>query len=144
MTKCVWFLTGVSATAILVSAGGAQAQSSAPSPRGAVSEVVVTAQRLDAARETIQPSTGASTYTMPREAIEKLPGGENVQLSTAVLQMPGVAQDSYGQLHVRGDHGNIQYRFNGVILPEGLSFFGQVLSPRIANSIELLTWALPA
>jgi outer membrane cobalamin receptor len=109
-----------------------------------VSEVVVTAQRLDAARETIQPSTGASTYTMPREAIEKLPGGENVQLNTAVLQMPGVAQDSYGQLHVRGDHGNIQYRFNGVILPEGLSFFGQVLSPRIANSIELLTGALPA
>src|SRR5579875_1903251 len=58
--------------------------------------------------------------------------------------MPGVAQDSYGQLHIRGDHSNIQYRFNGVILPEGLNFFGQTLSPRIANTIQLITGALPA
>ena len=142
-----WLLSGGAAAALLLGAGMAKAD--APTPAGdggskGVSEVVVTAQRLDAARETIQPATGASTYTMPREAIEQLPGGENVQLNTAVLQMPGVAQDSYGQLHVRGDHANIQYRFNGVILPEGLSFFGQVLSPRIANSIELITGALPA
>jgi outer membrane receptor for ferrienterochelin and colicins len=148
MTSRVWFLTSAAATALLFGAGSAEAQAQTPATAsgksGSVSEVVVTAQRLDAARETIQPQTGASTYTMPREAIEQLPGGENVQLNTAVLQMPGVAQDSYGQLHVRGDHANIQYRFNGVILPEGLSFFGQVLSPRIANSIELITGALPA
>jgi outer membrane receptor protein involved in Fe transport len=110
-----------------------------------VKEVVITAaRRLDAARDTIQVDTGASTYVVPKEAIDQLPGGENVQFNQVVLQMPGVAQDSYGQLHVRGDHADIQYRFNGVILPEGLSFFGQVLSPRIANSIELITGALPA
>jgi outer membrane receptor protein involved in Fe transport len=139
-----WLLSGAAAGGLLLGAGSAQAQAPAAGGSKPLSEVVVTAQRLDAARETIQPQTGASTYTMPREAIEQLPGGENVQLNTAVLQMPGVAQDSYGQLHVRGDHANIQYRFNGVILPEGLSFFGQVLSPRIANSIELITGALPA
>jgi outer membrane receptor protein involved in Fe transport len=115
-----------------------------PTPPHSVSEVVITARRLDAARDTIQPETGASSYTIPNTAIQALPGGDNAGLNEVVLQMPGVAQDSYGQLHVRGDHANIQYRFNGVILPEGLSFFGQVLSPRIANSIELITGALPA
>lgn len=122
-------------------AAWAQADSS---DAAAVSQIVVTARRLDAARETIQPETGASTYTIPHEAIVQMPGGENVQLNQLVLQMPGVVQDSYGQLHVRGDHANIQYRFNGVILPEGLNFFGQVLSPRIADSVELITGALPA
>jgi outer membrane receptor protein involved in Fe transport len=130
------------AGAAALAAGSARGDEAPASKQ--VSEIVVTAQRLDAARETIQPETGASTYTIPKQAIEEIPGGENVSLNQVVLRMPGVAQDSFGQLHVRGDHANIQYRFNGVILPEGLSFFGQVLSPRIANSVELITGALPA
>jgi outer membrane receptor protein involved in Fe transport len=110
----------------------------------AVKEVVITARRLDAARDAIQPDTGASTYTIPDTVIQQLPGGQNASFNEVVLQMPGVAQDSFGQLHVRGEHGDLQYRFNGVILPEGLSGFGQVLSPRVAQSIELITGALPA
>jgi outer membrane receptor protein involved in Fe transport len=106
--------------------------------------VVVTARRLDAAREQIEPSLGASTYTVPSALIAKLPGGGNTQLNQVVLQTPGVAQDSFGQLHVRGDHGDIQYRLNNVILPEGLAVFGQTLSPRLAASIQLITGALPA
>ena len=109
-----------------------------------VSEVVVRAKRLDAARETIQPQIGASSYVIPSAVIEILPGGDNADLSSVILRMPGVAQDSFGQIHVRGDHGNLQYRLNGVILPEGLSSFGQVLSPRLAKSVELVTGALPA
>ncbi|HZZ36456.1 MAG TPA: TonB-dependent receptor, partial [Caulobacteraceae bacterium] len=35
-------------------------------------------------------------------------------------------------------------RINGVALPEGVSIFGQSLSPRFASSIELITGALPA
>ena len=58
--------------------------------------------------------------------------------------MPGVAQDSFGQIHVRGEHANVQFRINGVQLPEGLSVFGQALETRFANSISLLTGALPA
>ena len=55
-----------------------------------------------------------------------------------------MAQDSFGQIHVRGDHANLQYRINGVQLPEGITTFGQILSPRFAQSISLLTGALPA
>ena len=61
-----------------------------------------------------------------------------------ILQAPGVAQDSYGQLHVRGEHNGLQFRLNGVILPEGLSVFSQALNPRLADKVELITGALPA
>jgi hypothetical protein len=55
-----------------------------------------------------------------------------------------VVQDSFGQLHVRGDHNDLQYRLNGVILPEGISVFSQTLSPRLISSLSLITGALPA
>ena len=60
------------------------------------------------------------------------------------MQAPGVAQDSFGQIHVRGEHANVQFRINGVELPEGLSVFGQALETRFARSISLITGALPA
>lgn len=65
-------------------------------------------------------------------------------LNQVLLQAPGVVQDSYGQLHVRGDHSNLQYRINGVIIPEPISGFGQMLDTRFANQINVLTGALPA
>ena len=105
---------------------------------------MVTAERLNKARASIQPDTGASTYTLNSAAIDLLPGGSNVSFNQLVLQMPGVAQDQFGQLHMRGDHANIQYRFDGVILPEGLSFFGQVVDTRVVDSVEMVTGALPA
>ena len=113
-------------------------------PPAALAEVVVTAQRLDAERSTIEPALGATSYVLPQAFIANLPGGANAQLNQVVLQAPGVAQDSFGQLHIRGDHGNIQYRLNNVILPEGLAVFSQTLSARLAQSIQLVTGALPA
>ena len=107
-------------------------------------EVVVRAHRLDAARDSIQPDIGASSFALSKAAIQTLPGGDNLPLNQVVLQAPGVVQDSYGQLHVRGDHNGVQYRLNGVILPEGLSNFGNVLSPRFAAGVQLITGALPA
>ena len=110
----------------------------------AVSEIVVTGKRLNEARDTIQPQTGASTYAINAQAIQAMPGGDNAALNQVVLQAPGVAQDSYGQLHVRGEHNGLQFRLNGVILPEGLSVFSQALSPRLADRVVLITGALPA
>ena len=109
-----------------------------------VEEVVVTAKRLDAARDTIEPGLGASTYSLPSQFVDNLPGGTNNQLNQVILQAPGATQDSFGQLHIRGDHANLQYRLNNVILPEGLAVFGQTLSPRLAKNVELITGALPA
>ena len=127
----------------LASAQDAVAQTP-PSAASTVSEVVVTATRRPAARAAIQPQIGASVYTIDSQAIAAMPGGDNTELNQVILQAPGVAQDSYGQLHIRGEHNGLQYRLNGVILPEGLSVFGQALSPRLADKVQLITGALPA
>jgi hypothetical protein len=109
-----------------------------------VDEVVVIAQRLNEARNGIQTQTGASTYTINEAAIGAQPGGDNSLLNQVVMQAPDVAQDSFGQFHVRGEHNGLQYRLNGIILPEGISVFGQALDPRLISSMTLITGALPA
>ena len=106
--------------------------------------VTVTAERLAAARNGIQTQTGASTYTITAKDIDNQPGGQNTALNQVILQAPGAAQDSFGQLHIRGEHNGLQYRINGIILPEGISVFGQTLDPRLAESVRLITGALPA
>src|SRR5258707_10602087 len=104
----------------------------------------VTAKRLDLARSSIQPSLGATTYDFTQRTIENVPLGENAPLNQVLLRAPGVVQDSFGQIHVRGDHGNVQYRLDGVQLPEGLSLLTNILATRYANQMSLLTGALPA
>ncbi len=136
-----------------VAATPAFAESPAPAPQSSadagtssitLDTIEIISQELNAARLQIQPSLGASTYTFSPEALQTIPQGENAPLNQVLLQMPGVAQDSFGQIHVRGEHANVQFRINGVQLPEGLSVFGQALETRFANSISLLTGALPA
>ncbi len=99
---------------------------------------------MAAARNGIQTQTGASTYTITSKDIETQPGGANTALNQVILQTPGVAQDFFGQLHIRGEHNGLQYRINGIILPEGISVFGQTLDPRLAESVRVIDGALPA
>ena len=132
------------ATAIVsVTGKGAKPLRLALQSEAALSMAVV-ARRLNKARNELSPRTGGSVYRFSQQAIQDLPQGANTGLNDVLLQAPGVVQDSFGQLHVRGDHGNLQYRVNGVQLPEGITGFGQVLSPRFAQNISLLTGALPA
>ena len=107
-------------------------------------DIDVVARRLDQARLSIQPSLGATRTDFSRAAIETLPQGDNAGLSQVLLRAPGVVQDAFGNVFIRGDHRNVQYRINGVQLPEGLAGFASVLQARFANSVALLTGALPA
>ena len=100
--------------------------------------------KLDKSRNRLSPDIGASQYVLDRKAIDQLPNGDSTPLNVVILHAPGVVDDSFGQLHVRGDHADLQYRINGVIIPESISGFGQTLDTRSINSVSLLTGALPA
>jgi len=116
----------------------------ADQPGASLPTIVVTAQHLNEERSRIDTQTGASTYTFNSNDIQSAPGGDNVQLNQVMLQVPDAAQDSFGQLHIRGDHNGLQFRLNGVILPDGISVFGQTLPPRMIASMKLITGSLPA
>ena len=128
----------------ILSIGHAVAQSGNDSAGVTDQEIVVTAKRLDTARDGIAPSLGASDYVIDSQAILNQPQGLDVSFNQVLLQTPGASQDSYGQLHIRNEHANLQYRINGIILPEGISGFGQALDTRFADSIDLITGTLPA
>jgi outer membrane receptor protein involved in Fe transport len=129
----------------LVATPAHAAEPTPPPPQaGATENIVVAGKKLAKARSQIQTRIGATTYTLSSRAIQNQPGGDNIPLNQTLLQTPGVSQDSFGQIHLRNDHANIQYRIDGVILPEGISFFGQSLTSRFASSLELVTGSLPA
>jgi len=110
----------------------------------ALPTIDIAAERLDRARNGILVETGSSAYHISGQDIAALPQGADTSFNQVLLQAPGVAQDSFGQLHVRGDHANLQYRLNGILLPESISGFGQTLDTRFIDNVNLLTGALPA
>src|SRR5437660_3869753 len=143
--------------AVLSGTGMAMAQDAVASPSPSSSpaastaagtataeSVVVTSQELDISREEIVPSLGATRYTVGPDRLDSQAQGENAQFNQTILRFPGVAQDSFGQLHVRGEHANLQYRIDDVLLPESIPGFGQELESRFADNISLMTGALPA
>jgi len=129
--------------ALALSSAPVFADEATPQKATNLGEVDVSA-RLDEARNSLSPDTGSSQYVIDRKTIQALPLGDSTPLNQVLLQAPGVVQDSYGQLHVRGDHANLQYRVDGVIIPESIGGFGQTLDARTIQSVKLLTGALPA
>ncbi|KJC41424.1 ligand-gated channel [Bradyrhizobium sp. LTSP885] len=105
-----------------------------------------TNDKFDAARQSIVAPAGATAHQINHQAIEAMPQGADAPLDKVLLQFPGVTQDSAasGDLHVRNEHANVQYRINGIMLPDGVGAFGQILDTGIVGSLALLTGALPA
>jgi outer membrane receptor protein involved in Fe transport len=102
---------------------------------------------LDQARDNLLPKIGASTYAISRDAIMAMPQGDNTPIDKVILQMPGVSYDSAASnpdFHVRNEYANVQYRINGVVIPEGVSGLGPVLDTNFIGGISLLTGTLPA
>jgi outer membrane receptor protein involved in Fe transport len=125
----------------------------APSPhteqQAAQTEQQIVAEKngqFDQARQAILAPTGAGSYQLTRQDLESMPQGTNTPLDKALLQIPGVSQDSAasGSLHVRNEHANLQYRINGIMLPDGVGAFGQIIDTGIVGSLALVTGALPA
>jgi outer membrane receptor protein involved in Fe transport len=101
---------------------------------------------FDQARNNLYTTIGTTSDTISHDTIQDLPGGTNQSVEQVLLQAPGVSQDSAasGLLHVRNDHANVQYRINGVLLPDGVTGFGSIFDTSFVGSMSLVTGALPA
>lgn len=101
-------------------------------------------KKLDQARNNLSVKTGGSAYNFNEQAIKSLPLASFTSIDKVIARAPGVTQDSFGQLRIRTDHSGVQYRINGVMIPEGISGFGQLIDTQFVDNVELLTGALPA
>jgi opacity protein-like surface antigen/outer membrane receptor protein involved in Fe transport len=116
------------------------------SSEAAAAQVAAQNESFDQARSSLYTTIGTTSDTINRDTIEALPQGGNAPVEKVILQAPGVSQDSAvsGLFHVRNDHANVQFRINGVMLPDGVTGFGSVLDTDLIGSISLVTGALPA
>jgi outer membrane receptor protein involved in Fe transport len=105
-------------------------------------------QEFNTARDNnLLTKLGASTTSISRAAIERMPQADNAPLDKLILQFPGVSYDSAASnpnFHIRGEYANVQTRINGVVVPEGVSGLGAFLDTNFIGNISLLTGALPA
>jgi outer membrane receptor protein involved in Fe transport len=111
---------------------------------GTFEETVVVTSKLEDVTSEIVPSLGATVHTIGRDQIDALPQGDDAPFQQVLLRSPGVVQDSFGEVHVRGEHGNLQYRINGILLPEGLNGFAQEVDTHFVESVSLTDGTLPA
>jgi outer membrane receptor protein involved in Fe transport len=96
--------------------------------------------------DVLLPKTGTNSYQITQKDIETIPGGSNTQIDQVLLRAPGVTQDSAasGNFHLRNDHANVQFRINGILLPDGVTGFSQFIETSFIGSMALITGALPA
>ena len=118
----------------------------APSATSPAAQLAAKGDVFDQKRGNLFTTIGTTSDTISHETIQDLPQGDNAPVEKVLLQAPGVSQDSAasGSLHVRNDHANVQYRINGVLLPDGVTGFGSVFDTSFIGSIALVTGALPA
>ncbi len=88
--------------------------------------------------------TGNSEYTLSQHDIAALPQGEQTPIDEVLLQMPGVVQDDEAQVHVEGEHEDLQWRVNGVMMPmDSFTGFGQIFNSFFVKRVSLLDGVLP-
>ena len=102
---------------------------------------------FDAARSNLYTTIGTTSDTISHDTIDALPqGSASPRSKRCCCRHPASRQDSAasGLIHVRNDHANVQFRINGVMLPDGVTGFGSVLETGLIGSMSLVTGALPA
>jgi outer membrane receptor protein involved in Fe transport len=88
--------------------------------------------------------TGTNQYSLSQHDVAALPQGENTPIDEVLLQMPGVVRDDESQIHVDGEHEDLQWRVNGVMMPmDSFTGFGQIFNSFFVKRVSLLDGVLP-
>lgn len=137
------------AAALLWTAGVLPTPAAEPAPAPApadtgIDRIIVTGGSDERVQE-LNPGTGTRIYRLGPETIENQGRGLDAGLDEVLLHAPGVSRESGGQYHLRGEDYGLQYRLNGIQLPEGISSsLGQPFDTRLIQNLTIIDGALPA
>ena len=93
----------------------------------------------------IQYKASSETYSVSRKEIEELPRGNNNELHDVLLTVPSAVYGALKQVHIRQDHANLQFRIDGVPLPETVSTtFSDVITPRAWERADIILGGMEA
>lgn len=93
----------------------------------------------------IRPTSSSETYAVSRKDIEALPRGNNLDLTDVLFTIPSAINGSLKQVHIRQDHANIQFRIDGVPIPDTVtSQFADLLAPRAWEQADIVLGGMEA
>ncbi len=102
--------------------------------------IKVTARLIPKHANAVSPGS-----SVDHNKIEKLAGSAGGSVASILKEQSGVASDSNGQQHVRGEHADLSYVVDGIPLPDTLSGRqGSVVVPATIDKLEFLTGGFPA
>ena len=96
---------------------GSGAQHGESSPSGSISPATACHRRPAA----------AYTTSVRAPCTRTCPGRQHCSSTMSCSRRPASSQDSYGAASRSGDHANLQYRINGVQLPDAITGFGAIV-----------------
>ncbi len=87
-----------------------------------------------------KPPSGSSGHEIDKSHIDKFTNPTQGGATTLLKGNPGIAADSTGQAHPRGEHAEIAYVVDGVPLPDTLAGRqGALVAPSIIDRYDILT-----
>jgi outer membrane receptor protein involved in Fe transport len=93
----------------------------------------------------IQTKASSETYSVSRKEIEELPRGSNNELHDILLTIPSATYGSLKQVHLRQDHAGLQFRIDGVPIPDTVSStFSDIVSPRAWERADIILGGMEA
>ena len=93
----------------------------------------------------IQHKASSETYSVSRKDIEVLPRGNNNDVSEVLLTIPSAVNGALKQIHIRQDHANLQFRIDGVPIPDTVSaVFSDVITPRTWERADIILGGMEA
>jgi hypothetical protein len=93
----------------------------------------------------LQYKASSETYSVSRKDVEVLPRGNNTELHDVLLTIPSAAYGALKQLHIRQDHANLQFRIDGVPIPDTVSStFSDVITPRAWERADIILGGMEA
>lgn len=93
----------------------------------------------------IQYKASSETYARTRKDIEELPRGNNTELHDVLITLPSAVYGALKQVHIRQDHANLQFRIDGVPIPDTVSStFTDVIAPRAWERADVILGGLEA
>ncbi|MDD9819711.1 MAG: TonB-dependent receptor [Nitrospira sp.] len=110
-----------------------------------IKETEELALEIVAPRYPTNPKASGETYSVSRQDIESLPKGNNLDLNEVLAIIPSAANGGLKQVHIRQEHANLQFRIDGVPIPDTVTTqFTDLIHPRAWKRADIILGGMEA
>ncbi len=92
-----------------------------------------------------QSQSSSTTSSINRQDIAALPMGDNLDMTGVLATIPGAVSGGLKQIHIRQEHANLQFRIDGVPIPDTVtSQLTDLIHPRTWERADIIRGGMEA